>query len=379
MSTLDILSADERFVVETVRDFVTKEVKPVVQEFDHTNTYPEALIEQMKRPGISVWPAPRWRRHARVHALLGRSEELASGWMSQAGAMDGPRGLHAADPFGPRSRSAAPPAQATGGMGHLGRPPRRRSRAPGHAHRRPQGRRGVCRQRRQDLDHQLPALLADRRAVQDGPGGRPAHQGISILLVEHGPGVTVSRGLPKLGYKAVESCGVGFVDYRTPADSVLGGVEGQGFAQMTKGLGRPAACTSPRGPAAWAGGPGGLARLCPGRESFGKPIWSHEAFGGDLADRPPARRPAATRRGERGRGRAPGGHGGRHGQAVRLRDRHGDRPQRRAHPRGLRLLDRVRRRTLLPRRASGDRGEGTNEIQRTVIAGQLVKRGGLDA
>jgi hypothetical protein len=40
VSTLDILSADERFVVETMRDFVNKEVKPVVHELDHANTYP---------------------------------------------------------------------------------------------------------------------------------------------------------------------------------------------------------------------------------------------------------------------------------------------------------------------------------------------------
>ena len=52
MSTLDILSEDEQFIVRTVRDFVDKEVRPVVQELEHANTYPEALIEQMKQLGI---------------------------------------------------------------------------------------------------------------------------------------------------------------------------------------------------------------------------------------------------------------------------------------------------------------------------------------
>ena len=67
-------------------------------------------------------------------------------------------------------------------------------------------RRRLRRQRLEDVDHQRPPLRADRAAVQDRPDGDPAHRGISILLVEHGPGLTVSRDLPKLGYKGVESC-----------------------------------------------------------------------------------------------------------------------------------------------------------------------------
>jgi alkylation response protein AidB-like acyl-CoA dehydrogenase len=72
--------------------------------------------------------------------------------------------------------------------------------------------------------------------VPYGPRGRTRHKGISILLVEHGPGLEVSRDLPKLGYKGVESCELVFTGHRAPADAVLGGVEGAGFAQMMKGL-----------------------------------------------------------------------------------------------------------------------------------------------
>lgn len=74
---------------------------------------------------------------------------------------------------------------------------------------------------------QLIALLC-----KTDPGARAAHRGISILLVEHGPGLTVSRDLPKLGYKGVESCELSFEDYRawcrdlpdgrSPADPVCG-------------------------------------------------------------------------------------------------------------------------------------------------------------
>ena len=73
--------------------------------------------------------------------------------------------------------------------------------------------------------------------MQDRPGR--AHRrtsGISILLAEHGPGLTVSRDLPKLGYKGVESCELSFDDYRVPHTALLGGEEGHGFAQMMRGL-----------------------------------------------------------------------------------------------------------------------------------------------
>ena len=68
------------------------------------------------------------------------------------------------------------------------------------------------------------------------PAARPAHPGISILLAEPGPGFTVSRDLPKLGYKGVESCELAFDDFRVPATALLGGREGEGFAQMMHGL-----------------------------------------------------------------------------------------------------------------------------------------------
>jgi alkylation response protein AidB-like acyl-CoA dehydrogenase len=112
----------------------------------------------------------------------------------------------------------------------------------------------------------------------------PAHRGISILLVERDtPGFTVTRDLPKLGYKGVESCELTFEDARVPADALLGGVEGRGFAQMMRGLeiGRIQV-------AARATGVGRAAfddalRYAQERHSFGRPIWQHQSVGDLLA------------------------------------------------------------------------------------------------
>jgi len=126
---------------------------------------------------------------------------------------------------------------------------------------------------------QLVALLC-----KTDPAADPPHRGISVLLAEPGPGFTVSRDLPKLGYKGVESCELAFDDFRVPASALLGGVEGRGFGQMMRGLeiGRIQV-------AARAVGVGQAAledslRYAQQRESFGRPIWEHQSVGNLLAD-----------------------------------------------------------------------------------------------
>ena len=88
---MDELNEDERAMVELVRDFVNREVRPVVRELEHANTYPDKLIEQMKQLGIFGLAIPEPWGDAQVstscYALI--TEELARGWMSLAGAMGG--------------------------------------------------------------------------------------------------------------------------------------------------------------------------------------------------------------------------------------------------------------------------------------------------
>src|SRR3954451_20586485 len=107
------------------------------------------------------------------------------------------------------------------------------------------------------------------------PTAKLAHRGISILLVEHGPGFTVSRDLPKLGYKGVESCELAFDGFRAPATALLGGDEGRGLTQMMQGLevGRIQVAARATG-VARAALDDALA-YAQQRESFGQQIWKH--------------------------------------------------------------------------------------------------------
>ncbi|MGW1897899.1 acyl-CoA dehydrogenase family protein [Streptomyces hirsutus] len=388
MSTLDILSADERFVVETVRDFVTKEVKPVVQELDHTNTYPEALIEQMKRLGIFGLAIPEEYGGTPVsmpcYVLV--TEELARGWMSLAGAMGGHTVVSKLLlQFGTEEQKRRYlPRMATGevratmaltepGGGSDLQAMRTVARKDAEGFVVNGSKTWITNSRRS----QLIALLC-----KTDPEATPVHQGISILLVEHGPGLTVSRDLPKLGYKGVESCELAFDDCRTPADSVLGGVEGQGFAQMMKGLE-----TGRIQVAARALGVGRAAledslAYAQERESFGKPIWKHQAIGGYLADMATSLTAA----------RQLTLYAAREAEAGRRVDMEAGMAKLLASETAMQIaLNAVRIHGGYGYSTEFDVeryfrdaplmivGEGTNEIQRNVIAGQLVKRGGLDA
>ncbi|WP_414505073.1 acyl-CoA dehydrogenase family protein [Streptomyces sp. NEAU-L66] len=387
MSTLDSLSEDERAIVGTVRGFVDKDVRPVVRELEHADTYPAALIERMKRLGIFGLAVPEEYGGSPVstpcYVLL--TEELARGWMSLAGAMGGHTVvakllLH----FGTEEQKTRYlPRMATGEI--------RATMAltePGGgsdlqalrtvARRDPDGyvingsKTWITNSRRS----RLIALLC-----KTDPDATPAHRGISILLVEHGPGLTVSRDLPKLGYKGVESCELSFDDYRAPAGAVLGGVTGKGFAQMMKGLE-----TGRIQVAARALGVGRAALedalvYAQERESFGKPIWQHQTIGNYLADM--ATSLSAARQLTL--------HAAREADAGRRVDMEAGMAKLFASETAMQIaLNAVRIHGGYGYSTEFDVeryfrdaplmivGEGTNEIQRKVIADQLVERGGLD-
>ena len=201
-----------------------------------------------------------------------------------------------------------------------------------------------------------------------------------MVLVEHGPGLTVSRDLPKLGYKGVESCELTFDDYRVPASAILGGVPGKGFAQMMKGLetGRIQVASRALGVATAA--LEDALRYAQERESFGQPIWKHQAVGHYLADM--ATKLTAARQLTLLRRRPLRQRGTRDMEAgmaklfasevameialnaVRIHGGYGYSTE----------FDVERYFRDAPLMIVG---EGTNEIQRNVIAAQLVARGGI--
>jgi alkylation response protein AidB-like acyl-CoA dehydrogenase len=380
------LSGEEQAVLDVVREFVDREVRPVVRELEHADTYPEALIEQMKRLGVFGLAIPEPWGEAPVsmpcYALV--TAELARGWMSLAGAMGGhtvvAKLLLA---FGTEEQKQRwLPPMATGAV--------RATMAltePGGG----SDLAALTTSARRDGEHYVvdgaKTWITNSRRSQviallcrTDPDAQPAHRGISILLVEHGPGLTVSKDLPKLGYKGVESCELLFDGLRVPAASLLGGEEGRGFAQMMTGLetGRIQVAARALGVARAAFDD--ALRYAQERESFGRPIWQHQSIGNYLADMATKITAAqqlvlhAAQRVQEGvRADLEAGMAKLFASevamevaldAVRIHGGYGYSTE----------FDVERYFRDAPLMIVG---EGTNEIQRNVIAAQLVKRGGL--
>jgi len=391
------MNAEEIMLVETVRAFIDRDVKPTVRDVEHANEYPEAWIAQMKRIGIYGLAVPEEYGGSpvstRCYVLV--TQELSRGWMSLAGAMGGHTVVaKLLELFGTEEQKHKYlPPMATGEL--------RATMAltePGGG---------------SDLQNMKTTAIAEgselvingsktwisnaRRSgliallCKTDPAAEPAHKGISVVLVEHGeavpgldigssPGLTVSRDLPKLGYKGVESCELTFDDCRVPASAILGREPGTGFAQMMKGLetGRIQVASRALGVASAA--LEDALRYAQERESFGQPIWKHQAVGHYLADM--ATKLTAARQ-----------------LTFYAADRYdaGERADMEAGMAKLFASEVAMEIALNAVRIHGGYGystefdveryfrdaplmivgEGTNEIQRNVIAGQLVARGGI--
>lgn len=284
------LNEEETFLVKTVREFVDREVKPSVQAVEHANEYPEKWIEQMKQIGIYGLAVPEEYGGSPVSmpCYVHVTEELARGWMSLAGAMGGHTVVaKLLTLFGTEEQKRRYlPRMATGevratmaltepGGGSDLQAMTTSAKADGDDLVINGSKTWISNARRSDLI----ALLC-----KTDPKAEPRHRGISVVLVEHGQGLDVSRDIPKLGYKGVESCEISFDNYRIPASAILGGAAGLGFGHMMKGLetGRIQVAARALG-VATAALEDSLA-YAQDRTSFGKPIWKHQSIGNYLAD-----------------------------------------------------------------------------------------------
>ncbi|NKZ14289.1 acyl-CoA dehydrogenase [Mycolicibacterium septicum DSM 44393] len=381
------LSAEEQAIVSTVRDFVDKQVRPVVRELEHANAYPEELIEAMKELGIFglAIPEPYGFAAVSMPCYAQVTEELARGWMSLAGAMGGHTVVSKLLlQFGTEEQKQKYlPRMATGEL--------RATMAltePGGGSDLQAMRTVATKDASGYVINGSKTWISNARKAglvallcKTDPAATPAHKGVSILLVEKVPGFTVSKDLPKLGYKGVESCEINFVDCQVDSDALLGGVEGRGFAQMMKGLevGRIQVAARATGVARAAFDD--ALQYAQDRESFGVPIWQHQSVGNMLADMGTklyAARSllldAAERIDAGGRCDMEAGMAKLFASetameialnAVRIHGGYGYSTE----------YDVERYFRDAPLMIVG---EGTNEIQRGVIAKQLVKRGGLD-
>jgi alkylation response protein AidB-like acyl-CoA dehydrogenase len=284
------LSDEEQAIVDVVAEFVDREVRPNARDLEHANEYPERLIERMKELGVFGLTVPEPYGEVsvskRCYALV--TEELSRGWMSLAGVVGGHSVVaymlarfgteDQKDRYLPRMstgelRAAMALTEPSGGSDLQAITTT--ARHEGDHYRVDGAKMWITNARRAGLI----ALLC-----KTDPDAKPRHRGISVLLVEPGEGMTVSRDLPKLGYKGVETCEIVFTGHKVPSSRVLGGEEGRGFAQMMGGLEVGRIQVAARAVGVARAALEDSVRYAREREAFGKPIWRHQSVGNHLAD-----------------------------------------------------------------------------------------------
>ncbi|TKJ31242.1 acyl-CoA dehydrogenase family protein [Blastococcus sp. CCUG 61487] len=283
------LSDDEQAIVEAVATWVDREVRPRAGELERAQEYPTALIDQMKEMGVFGLAVPeRWSESAvsaRCFALV--TEQLARGWMSLAGAIGGHSvvALMLSRYGTPEQQERWLPRMATGEV----RAAMALTEPSGGSDLQDIRTRAVRDGDEYVVDGSKTWITNARHAgliatlVKTDPDARPRHSGISILLVEPGQ-VEVSRDLPKLGYRGVESCELSFAGSRVPAANLLGGVEGRGFAHFMSGLELGRIQVAARAVGVGQAALDDALAYAQQRETFGKPIWEHQSVGNLLAD-----------------------------------------------------------------------------------------------
>jgi alkylation response protein AidB-like acyl-CoA dehydrogenase len=276
--------------IATVRDFVHREVRPVASAHDHDDTYPESLINRMKELGLFGLTIPEQYGGAGATPTVYANviEELALGWMSLTGALNTHLllALMIQESGTDEQRERLLPLMATGSL------------------------RGVLCITEPDAGTDVQAVKT--RAVDDGDyylltgnkmfitNGRhgdlygvvcktdsdtdPAYKGISLMLAQKGPGLTVVRDIPKLGYRGIETTELSFDGLRVPRRDLLGGVEGQGFRHVMRGLELGRVNVAARAVGVARAALQDSVRYAQKRQTFGKPIAEHQAIQELLAD-----------------------------------------------------------------------------------------------
>ncbi len=285
-------------ILSTVRRFVDKEIIPHAQELEHADTYPQAIVDGMKDMGLFGLTIPE------EYGGLGESlltyvlvvEEIARGWMSVSGVIN----THfivaymIAQHGTPEQKQHYLPRMATGEV------------------------RGAFSMSEPGLGSDVAAIRtkatkdADGGYVIDGEkmwltnggsstlvaalvrtdeGADKAHQNLTTFLVEKPtgfgevkPGLSIPGKIEKMGYKGVDTTSMVFDGYRAAAEDILGGVPGKGFAQMMDGVevGRVNVAARACGISIRAFE---LAvEYAQQRETFGKKIAQHQAIAFQLAE-----------------------------------------------------------------------------------------------
>jgi alkylation response protein AidB-like acyl-CoA dehydrogenase len=290
--------AEEAALLEAIERWLEKEVRPQVMKLEHDDIYPHKMVEQMK--GMGLFGAvldPRWGGlglSASTYAKI--VMKISTVWMSLTGIFNSHLMMAMlVEKYGTdEQKERFLPRMASGEL------------------------RGALGLTEPDAGTDLAAIRT--RAVKDGdhyvvngtktwisngieggccavlvrtdPNVQPARKGLSMFIMEKGKGFTASRKLEKIGYKGIDSAELVFDNFRVPAANLIGG-EGQGFYCAVSGLELGRINVAARGAGIAKAALDESVRYAQIRKTFGKPIAQHQAIQlklGEMATRVEAAR-----------------------------------------------------------------------------------------
>jgi alkylation response protein AidB-like acyl-CoA dehydrogenase len=285
------LTVEQELIVSTVRKFVAKEVIPVASEMEHRNEYPHDLVRQMQQMGLFGLNIPEEYGGAGVDTTTFAMifEEISRGWLGLAGVIG--------------SNSVMCDVVV-----HFGTEDQKRRFLPAMASGEKRG--GIClTEPNAGTDLQNISTTARRDGsvyrvdgskmwitnarqgntflllAKTDPAAQPAHRGMSAFIIEKGaPGMTVGRDIDKLGYKSVETCELHFDNFPVPAENLVGGAEGHGFKHVMTGLEAERLNVAARGLGVARAAFEEAIRYAQRRITFGKPIADYQTIQNKLAD-----------------------------------------------------------------------------------------------
>jgi alkylation response protein AidB-like acyl-CoA dehydrogenase len=291
------LSDTQKAIVETVREFVEKEVIPVADELEHKDEYPDQIVEQMKEMGLFGLNVPEEYggigENLTTYALT--VVELARGWMSLSGVLNTHfMGNYLIGKFGTdEQKQQYLPKMATGEVRAALAMSEPEAGSDVQAIRTKAIRDGdeyVVNGQKMWLTNGLRSGIV-MTLVKTDPDADPPHKGMSMLIVDKtpgepkpAPGLDVGKNIEKMGYKGVETTEMTFSDHRVPTSQLLGTEEGQGFRQVLDGieLGRVNVAARAVGVSTRAFEE--AIKYSQERKAFGKTISNHQAIQIHLAE-----------------------------------------------------------------------------------------------
>ncbi|MEP2734832.1 MAG: acyl-CoA dehydrogenase family protein [Erythrobacter sp.] len=276
--------ADERAFMDAIDVWLEREVIPVIQHHDHGDIWPEKLVDQMAEMGL--FGATIGQEYgglglpATTYAKI--VMRISSYWMAITGIFNSHLIMAAAvERFGtPQQKAKWLPKLASGEMrGGL-------ALTEPNAGTDLQSIRSVAVRDGDDyvingtktwisnaVNGHCFAML-----VKTDPNADPRYKGMSLFIADKRDGLTTGKKFDKLGYKAIDSAELVMDDYRIPADQLIGGEEGQGFFQATGGLELGRINVAARGVGLAEGSLRLATEYSQQRETMGKPIAQHQAI-----------------------------------------------------------------------------------------------------